>query len=1099
MLMNIKKQILGKVKELSRPLTIAFIYLLFGSLWIMITDRITLKYAHTIDLIEIFQYYKGQFFIIVTTILLFVIVYYDTKHVKQTLEKLESSEEKYRKLFDEAMDMIIVTDADSGIILDCNKQTEIVTGKSKKDLVGIPEKDLYPISEHVGRFSKPYHELLYNDITKRYESKVVNSEGEIVDVSIKASEIKINQRKLLQCVLRDISERKISEQKLIISESRFREIFENMSSAVSIYKKCIDNDEFILVDMNSEAERISKHSKNEFLNKEVSKFLPEWKEAGVIQILLRVWETGKAEYHPVLRIGEEYDSKYFENYTAKLPNNEVVAIYHDITERIEAEKQKTEYINQRNLLLKEKQLQFDSMPLGLLITDKEYLIREVNPAAEKIFGYTKENILFNSFDLFFNDDDKFILNDVIGGIKKRDSLTKHIFENEKKSKEKIVCEWHITSLKDEDDNFIGLLVMIRDITEEKIREAEIRKLSVVVEQSPSVVVVTNKNAEITYVNKRFTEITGYLPQEVLGKNPRILQSGKMKKNEYIYMWQTITSGGIWTGNFLNKKKNGELFWESAKISSIKNEKGEIQNYIAVKEDITKIKAIQDSLEESEIRYRTMFEFSSAIMLLIDPRDGRIWDANQTAENYYGYSQENLRRMIITDINISISSNKLESFLTIIKSGVKKQFYFKHKLANGNVRDVEVYSSIIFLKGKELLFSIIHDITERKKAEEELENYKHHLEDLVEERTLELQQSEERFRTIAQNSRDSLIRFNENLQMIYVNPVIKERLGYEPESLIGKKINEVGLSNELSENLIEKVRSIFITKEEGRIEFELPNKKWIDWLLLPEYGINGEVESVIVFGRDITQHKKLEEKIIQALEKEREWNELKNNFISMASHEFRTPLAAVLSSAELLQRYGKKWDEIKYNEHIVRIRDSVDYLTKLMDDILNVSRIESRKIEFNPTLLELEPLCNSLIENTFYSYSWHGEKEIEIRLSHQLYYLDEKLFRFILTNILSNAVKYSLSNKKIFVKIYEIENNLVIFVQDQGIGIPEEDLKLLFEPFHRAENVKDVQGTGLGMYIIKKSVELHNGDIKVESILGSGTIVTVKLPITKSLN
>lgn len=1094
MCMNLKNYILPKIKEFSRPLAFAFIYLLFGTLWILITDKIVLKYTQTIDLIEIFQYYKGQFFIIITTILLFVIVYYDTRNVKKTLEKLEESEQKFKKLFNEAMDMVIVTDAESGIILDCNKQAEIIIGKRKEILVGTPEKFLHVESEHVGRFSKSYFEHLFIDSTKRLESKIIDAHGKVTDVSIKASEIRINNRKLIQSVYRDISERKQAEKKLKISEARFRAIYENMSSAVIIFKTYTNKKELSIIDMNSYAEKVVDERKEKVIGKNIDEVFPYLKESGIVDILLKVAETGNSEHHPALRYNLEYESRYFDSYATKLSDSEIVAIFEDVTESIEAEQAKTKYINDRNKLIKEKQLQFNRMPIGLVICDKNLDIIDLNPEAEKIFGFRKDEVINKTFGIFFQEDDNLILKETIIDISKSDD-TKIIFkENITKNGALILCEWHKTPLKDEDGQFIGLMAMVKDITEEKQKEKEILKLTLAVEQSPSVVILTDKSANITYVNKRFTELTGYTQEEVLGKNPRFLQSGKMKKADYEYMWKIISSGELWSGNFLNKKKNGELYWENARIFSIKDEKGEILNFIAVKEDISELKKIHDSLEESEIRYRTMFEFSSATMLLIDPKDGRIWDVNQTAENYYGYSKEQLRRMIITDINITVPNNKLDSFVTIVRSGVKKYFHFKHKLANGDVRDVEVYPSVIFLKGKELLFSIIHDITERKQAEDELENYKLHLEDLVEERTLELKQTEERFRTIAENSQDSITRFNDKCQVIYVNPIIEERVGFKPDKLLGKTPSEIIPDSDLAALLINKLKLVFTDKKEGRIEFELPNKKWIEWLLLPEYDFDGNIESVIVFGRDITQRKKLEETIMQALETERELNELKNNFISTASHEFRTPLSAVLSSAELLQRYGKKWNEEKYNEHILRIRNSVNYLTNLMDDILNVSRIETGKLEFNLTQVALEILCMNLIDEVKHSVKWKGSILLKYLLKEKYYNLDEKLIRFILSNLLSNAVKYSLDSNNIEMIVELIENSIKFTIKDNGIGIPLEDQKMIFEPFHRAKNVNDIPGTGLGMFIVKKSVEMHKGKIEIQSIQGIGTTITVIIPL-----
>lgn len=1097
---DIVKYIIQWFQEYKRTLVITSIYLLFGVLWIVITDEIVSELTQSADLIKAFQYYKGLAFIIITTILIFIIVRLDSIKVDASIKKMVESEIKHRKLFDEALDMIVVFEAHSGIIVDCNRQAEILTGRKKEELIGKHEKILHPQSEHAGKFSKSYWEHLIKKSNEVIDSKIVNVAGGLIDVSIKSSKININGNLYLQAIFRDISERNKTEKQLRISESRFRELFENFGSAISIYEIAPLKDDLILVDMNLSAERMGGISKSVAVGNKVRNIYPTFEEAGIIDILLRVWEIGNAEFHPELKIKNEYGTRFFESYVTKIRSEEVVFISHDITSRIMSDKSRKRLESERERLLKFLQVQFSSMPIGLIMTDSELRVLDWNPAAEKIFGYTKEEIINKSlFDYCIPAHNH---NYFLDALKHEQELNKTIHivhENITKDKRKIICEWYNTPVSDREGKILNNMSMVRDVTGTKQKEDEIRRLSLAVEQSPSIVLITDKEANIVYVNKSFTQATGYLSEEVIGKNPRILQSGTMNKEEYKYLWETISSGRVWSGNFLNRKKSGQYYWEQARITAIKDENGQIVNYVAVKEDVTELKAMQEALEESEIRYRTMFDYSSAVMLLISPKDGKIGDANQAAADFYGYDKHTFKGMSITDIYVSLSPQKLESYLTIIKSGVKKYFIFKHKLADGSIRDVEVHSNFILLKGNEMIFSIINDITERKQAEEELERYKRHLEDIVEERTLELLQTEERFRKIAENSHDSIIRFNDSLKIIYANPIVEESLGIKPNDVISKSIEELEFLQEIIDVLKTKLESVFMNKIEERIDFELPNKKWIDWLILPELNKEGNAETVIVFGRDITERKLLEQTILNALDKEKELNELKSRFISTASHEFRTPLSAVLSSAELLQRYGKKWEEKKYNEHILRIRNSVDYLTQLMEDVLTVGRIDSGKLEYIPAWINIEKLCVDVIENIRYSSNTKHNIIFKYEADAKEFFIDEKLFRFIITNVLSNSVKYSSQEEDIDIRICENNKLLEIEIKDRGIGIPEEDIKLMFEPFHRAVNAHEIPGTGLGLFIVKKSVELHSGQIKINSAVGVGTTITITIPVINNLN
>ncbi len=409
--------------------------------------------------------------------------------------------------------------------------------------------------------------------------------------------------------------------------------------------------------------------------------------------------------------------------------------------------------------------------------------------------------------------------------------------------------------------------IIEDVTESKIQVEKIRQLSIAVEQSPVCVLITNLEGTITYVNTKVTQITKYTKNELIGKNPRIFKSSFTKEKEYKKLWNTITSGKNWSGIFLNKKKDGELYWESANISPLRNDKGKITHFVAVKEDIT----------------------------------------------------------------------------------------------------------------------------EKVHAEKELEMYRNHLEEIVEARTMDLDKA-------------------------------------------NRKLTEE------------------INKEK---EYELMLK--------------------------------------QSLEKEKELSELKTRFISTASHEFRTPLTSVLSSTELIERYSKRWTEEKFNEHINRIKNAVDYLTKLLDDVLTISRTDTGKIFFNPQPLNLREFCKAILLEVNAQSKADHKLIFKYLLKKKDFLMDQKLLKFMLTNLLSNAYKYSPKGGKIEFSISSVKDKICIKVSDEGIGIPDDDKNHLFEPFHRGLNTIEIHGTGLGMSIVKKAVDLHNGKIEFESELNKGTTFTISLP------
>lgn len=229
--------------------------------------------------------------------------------------------------------------------------------------------------------------------------------------------------------------------------------------------------------------------------------------------------------------------------------------------------------------------------------------------------------------------------------------------------------------------------------------------------------------------------------------------------------------------------------------------------------------------------------------------------------------------------------------------------------------------------------------------------------------------------------------------------------------------------------------------------------------------------------------------------EREINELKSRFISMTSHEFRTPLTAILGTTELIKHYGQGWDTNKQHTYLDRIQKNVKHMTGLLDDVLVLSKADVGKVEFNPKSINLEAFCSSLVEEFQLNTKLDQRIEFEVCGNQYNVYSDEKILRQILSNLLSNAIKYSSENTIVRFYVNLAEEEATFFVKDQGIGIPKDDQQHLFESFHRATNVGQIQGTGLGLAIVKKSVELHQGTIVVESIPEQGTTFIVKLPIT----
>jgi len=246
---------------------------------------------------------------------------------------------------------------------------------------------------------------------------------------------------------------------------------------------------------------------------------------------------------------------------------------------------------------------------------------------------------------------------------------------------------------------------------------------------------------------------------------------------------------------------------------------------------------------------------------------------------------------------------------------------------------------------------------------------------------------------------------------------------------------------------------------------------------------------------IERGKEYELMLRKSLEREIELNEMKSRFVATTSHEFRTPLTSMFSSIELIQRYSDKWSPDKKNDHYERIKDSIRYLTKLLDDILTLSKSESGDISFAPAPTDLTALAGECVSDAL---SLTNNHSINLQLSTDSikYTVDPKLIRFILNNLLSNAIKYSPDGGTVDFNLSSDGEFVMIKVLDKGIGIPDDEIDNIFDSFYRSRNVNTIEGTGLGLSIVKRAVDLHSGDITVSSKLNQGSLFTVRIPLAK---
>jgi len=406
-----------------------------------------------------------------------------------------------------------------------------------------------------------------------------------------------------------------------------------------------------------------------------------------------------------------------------------------------------------------------------------------------------------------------------------------------------------------------------------------------------------------------------------------------------------------------------------------------------------------------------------------------------------------------------------------------EFVRKLMTREKQARTVQVHLERIAWRGQECAVGLIQDITEKERDKD----FSRQLSQTLRET------SESAHVFIFMISKDGL--------MEYANEYACRVLGKDPSKVEGMPASQF-FPGEFTINHLQKFSEV---REFGRAVYtEGPfyqgeEQFWMSTWLAPVQDDSGHLASVLGISRDITEQKKADESLQRALQKERKLGQFRNNYLSMTFHQLRTPLSTIMLSAGMLQKYSSKMNENQRNEQLNHIQEAATRLNNLLEDILSIGQVESARYACNPKNFDLV----SFIEQVIAELSVNDLGKHTLVFQHQaeqfMVWLDPEALHHVLDNLLSNAIKYSPEKSQITTTLTVEEAYFYLEVSDQGIGIPEDDLQYLFQPFQRGSNAADYPGTGIGLTIIQQAVEIMNGSVSVKSAVGKGTTFTVKLP------
>lgn len=307
---------------------------------------------------------------------------------------------------------------------------------------------------------------------------------------------------------------------------------------------------------------------------------------------------------------------------------------------------------------------------------------------------------------------------------------------------------------------------------------------------------------------------------------------------------------------------------------------------------------------------------------------------------------------------------------------------------------------------------------------------------------------------------------------------------EEETFVIAFVVDISHRKEIENNLVRKQKELeSVTHQMRKLNTELERK--VD-------------ERTYILKEALQKLENSQIELSEALDKERQLNEIKSRFVSMASHEFRTPLSAVLSSASLLSKYTKEDEQEKRDRHINRIKDSVKHLNDILEDFLSLGRLDEGRVAADPAEFNLKELISETLADLKLLLK-NGQKFQYVYDGSEIVNADKRLLRNIIINLASNAIKFSGEYTQVEIAVHVNEHNAEIKVIDNGIGISEEDQEHLFSSFFRGSNAANIQGTGLGLHIVKRYTDLMNGTVHLQSKLGLGTTVLITFPTNQQKN
>lgn len=1028
---------------------------------------------------DIYKDLNKEMYLLISSVVLFVFLIFigffflQVNRKRRMYKSLWQAKEEFKTTIYSIGDGVIITD-NEGKVKNMNPVAEFLTGWQEKDALNKEIDQVFRIvnySDPLLKVENPVHKVIQQGAIAGLanHTALISKKGDKIPIADSGAPIRNEDGEITGVVLvfRDQSDEYFYRREIEASQATYRRLFEENPQPMYIF----DVETLAFLEVNEAMVKHYGYSRDELLDMTLKDIRPPEDVPALMLDLAGISEPQdiSGEWRHLKKDGTLIHVFIATHSVVYNNKNARHVMANDITNLKVAEKELKHAEAYYRALI-------ENAPDGIVLLGEDFKIKYASPSARRIFGFNSSEAILPEPSLATHPDDLDKVVHLLGEILEDPTKIKTLeyrFETKTHTWRWISSTFrnllHVPGVN-------AIIINFRDITERKLVENEKNRLSGIIESSVNEIFIFNaQSLKFEYINQWAFKNLGYTPDEMKNFYPWDI-APSFNKESVQSLLQPLLNGekALIVFETFQKRKNSSLYPVEVRLQMLPQ--SENASFFALVADITERKMAAESLVRSEEKFRNLFVNHAAIKLIVDPESLNILDANHAAAAFYGWSISELTSMNMSQIN-TLSIGELKAYVDEIQERQNVTFEFRHKLKNGDVRVVEVFSSIVQIEDQNFIHTIVHDVTAKKEVQQRLN---------VLIRSLE-------------QSPVGVIITNCDGVIEYINPKYSEITGYSIDEMVDTL---PGILQKDSGGKADHIWDLILSGKEwfGENEYITKNgvRYWGNVAISPVINEYGEIRNFVIVKEDISGQKKLLKDLVEAKEAAEESDRLKSAFLANMSHEIRTPMNGILGFMELLKEPDLTGE--MRDEYVEIVNASGQRLLETINDIIDISKIESGELELNLVNVDVIKMMHRL--GHFFEPEARRKNlelilETNITQKECLLLLDSHKTESVLTNLLKNAIKFT-SRGQIVLGCNLNGKNLIFYVRDTGRGIHADKLSRIFDRFVQAESSysRAYEGSGLGLSISKAYIEFMGGHISVDSEPDKGSDFQIIIPVEK---